>query len=769
MLLHQKDPSHNSDKDNMKYYILSILLIASVSLIIPDSFAEIERGKNYDKEILTTNPDGSPNDIRYSFLLSDRILDNGIYKDYIFTETADTLKIQTARDFISLDKNSCSFNFDDIFTDSIVAFNSIVDLYSWKAINQINTATCEAYYDITERSLVAKRYASNVGYMEYKYIFNGNAWKTQLEATNLTTLTDRVFAFDQTIDLNSDSIFFGGSQRNLDNFSGRTFDRIWLENNKAKVINFLIGVQFDFDLGFDNLDSISITNTGTNKSKLTFHYMKNNNILMPNDTLIIDPAYTSDWSDAGYVDDYASLGTCDTGSAHIGGPATIRFGAAYTGVGTDCSRAWIEFDISSADPTWTVSDVIFEAEMTAPTGTGRDGNIYHMNAQPSLATASDVFIDSRDGTAYVTANSDLNGAGVVAIDLGTSADTDLTTAFGLSQTWFGLGFATNDESLPAPSTHALQNMDTGGGVPEPKLTITYSVTGAPTPDSIVDLTLDSVTQTTATVSFTIPNYNTGNLTTNTFNLDTPQNNNVLTFFANSTDNPFTFTGLTLGTSYSANATVITEGGGNYTLANILNFTTSTYVNPGTPTLSASALSDTAIRYTSVPGTAGDNSTIWFSMQCELNGAGGWLNTVNNDTYTTFYEVTGLTLGDVNICQWRDGSVDGWSGWSNNATDVLALAILSAQRGIADTDDKLMQFINMVSGMGGVYFGLGVLPFGIMLIGFMAGKKIVRIFTLATLMLMGIVHASGYYVYPNWYWTLCLLFGLVLIMGRMKSD
>ncbi len=241
------------------------------------------------------------------------------------------------------------------------------------------------------------------------------------------------------------------------------------------------------------------------------------------------------------------------------------------------------------------------------------------------------------------------------------------------------------------------------------------------------------------------------------------------FLEISTSNPFTFTGLTLGTSYSANATAITEAGANYTLANILNFTTSTWNAPGAPTLSAVALGDTALRFTSVPGTAGDNSTAWFGLRCELNSAGGWLNSVANNTYVNFYEYGGLVLGDDLICQWRDGSVDGFGAWSNNATDTLALAILSGQRTIADTDDKLMQFIDMVSGMGGVYFGLGVLPFGIMLIGFMAGKKTVRIFTLATLMLMGIVHASGYYVYPNWYWTLCLLFGLVLIMGRMKSD
>ena len=750
----------------MKYVLLSILLIASVSLIVstPEGFAQVEKGINYNEKINSINPDGTKN-ITRTFLSYDRILNNDLYQDYIFTETANALKIETANGFISLDKNSCGFNFDNKFTDSIVAYNSKVDLYSWQAVTQINNATCEAYYDISDDSLVAKRYASGVGFMEYKYIFNNGSWKTQLEVTNLTSLTDLVFGFDQTIDLNRDTINYGGSVRNLDNFSGQTFDRTWLENNQGNIINLLNRVNFDFDLGFENLDSISITDTGLNKSKLTFHYMRSNNILMPNETLIIDPTYSNDSPLDRSMRDEDNSNTCDDtgGSAYImtDDTASAQFVYITTDI-QDCERSYSEYNVTSIPDGANISS----ADLTIEVSTFYDGSqidIYSITSiQPSLSSSPSALFDSVDDDTLLT-NYSPSGTGSLVVTFTGSMLTHFETR--LTSDFIALGMRLNSETMSL--SYRGNQINSSTGATPPVFSITYS-TVLP-PDSIVDLSLDSSTQTTATVSFTPPNLNAGNLTTYTFNLDTPQNNNVQTFFANSTDNPFLITGLTLGTSYSANATAITEGGGNYTLANILNFTTATYNAPGSPTLSASALSDTAIRYTSVPGTAGDNSTIWYSMQCELNGAGGWLNTVNNDTYTTFYEVTGLTLGDVNICQWRDGSVDGWSSWSNNATDTLSLAVQSAQRTIADTDDKLMQFINMVSGMGGVYFGLGVLPFGIMLIGFMAGKKTVRIFTLATLMLMGIVHASGYYLYPNWYWTLCLLFGLVLIMGRMKSD
>ncbi len=763
MLLHQKDPSRNSDKDKMKYILLSILLIASISLIsIPDSFAEIEKGLNYDEEILKTFPNGSKQ-IKHNFLSYNRILDNGIYKDYIFTETANTLKIETANGFISLDKNSCGFNFDDKFTDSIVAYTSLVDQYSFNSIDSINNATCEAYYDQGNNSLVAKRYASNVGYMEYKYIFNNGQWKTQLEATNLTTLTNRVFAFDQTIDLNRDTIHYGGQERNLDNFSGRTFDRTWLENNEGKIITLLNGLHFDFDLGFENLDSISITDTGLNKSKLTFHYMRNNDILMPNETLIIDPQFT--WGSANNVytatTSASATTSCATGSVKTSGDSQYLREYDSTDPTGYCRYESAQWDTSSIPDTATVSLVEFRLDVSA-TVSDINCDITPVAGDITSISAGALMTDILDGTPYISNNAYCKtNASDVTVTLGGTANTDLQTRL-TTDDLFGIGILFTDHARNTP-THTLQ---TSGK----ELQVTYTTTVSP--DTIDDLTLDSVTQTTANISWSLPGLNGETFLNYMINNTSPQVSPVTVFYSNTTSTTATITGLTLGTNYSAQVSVYTTAGaGNWTLPQslVLNYTTSTFTLPGAPTLSATALSDTALRFTSIPGTAGDNSTKDFGLQCELNGAGGWLNTVNNNTYASFYEYSGLTLGDSLICQWRDGSADGWSNWSNNATDTLALAILSGQRTIADTDDKLMQFINMVSGMGGVYFGLGVLPFGIMLIGFMAGKKTVRIFTLATLMLMGIVHASGYYVYPNWYWTLCLLFGLVLIMGRMKSD
>lgn len=724
-----------------KYLLIIPLLLIGLT---PSIFAEIEYGQFTDKETIINN------DIittKLTIINYERIYDNG-FKDFIFIDNQNNLQVETMAGTLTLDKNSCGFSFydggyiennpDPLFTDSIIPFNKIVDSNDWDEINQISSASCETYW--TGSELVAKRYASNVGFMEYKYILIDGVWKTQLEATNLTSLTDRVFGFDQTIDLNTDLISFGNVTRNLDNFDGQTFNRNFLVNNQGNILDFMNGFSFDFDLGFDNLDSITITDTGENSSKLTFHYTNNNDILNPNETLVIDPTILQDSTNenTGNVSGGNPTGQYFTGSATLQGSVINEFSFWMHKSGSIDGGSSITFGI-------------------------------YQESDDSLVTA------------YSTALSDPSTLDGTPTKYTFTGSHTLASGEVLGWTWSGsgggtvLGNSQNTQVYDGVNSHTIESGSLVGLTGRDfRFEIVHDEAvppSIPTPDAIDDLTLDSITQTTATVSFTAPNFNTGNLTNYMLNNTTPQVSPVTVFNQNGTDLFFLIEGLTLGTSYSAQASVFTEGGGNWTLpmSLVLNYTTLIYNPPGSPTLSATALSDSAIRFTSIPGTAGHNSTIWYGVQCELNNGGGWLNTVTNSSYVSFYEYTGLNFGDNLICQWRDGSVDGFSAWSNNATDILSLAVLSGQRTIADADDHLMQFINFVSLQGGAYFGLGALPFAVMLIGFLAGKKTVRIFTLATLFLMGMIHASGYYVYETWYWTLSLLFGIVLVMGRMKSD
>lgn len=715
------------------FFLLPILLVG----FAPLAFAE--SGINFDKEIVKYNGDGT-HDEKLSVLLYDRVFDGRDFKDYIYADNGNNLELRTSTNVVTLDKTGCEFNVYDssnnlLFSDSIIGYQSIVDSFNWSEVSSVNNASCNAFFDPVSGSLVSQKINPSAGKIEYKYIFDDGRWKTQLEVTNLSALSDRVFGFDQTITIPTDVVQFGSVSRNLDTFHNSVFDRNWIISNNSKVLDFLNGIEYDLSLGFSHLDSITVIDSGVNSSKLVFHFLNNNSILLPGDTLIIDPTYSST----------------------SGGAFTPLYGSANTRAGIYVRTS------SSVLNGLDMSEVSFYLKKVgSPTGT-LSLKIYDSGG--TLQYTSPTTFDVSTFTSWSVVKS------FVALYT-------LSTGDKIAVEYSG-GDASNNVQVEYSATGTFDGTDTslclyaGSWLCSPtydnydyKFDLVYTTVSPP--DPIMDLSSSSIGKTFAFLTWTEPALNGEALITYSLNYTTPTGN-PLTFLANTTNIFYNMAGLTASTNYSVRVTAVTAGGLDAT-GNIYNFTTSSFDPPGTPTLGANALSDSAIRFTSVAGTAGSNSTLWYGLQCELNGAGSWTSTVSNSTLpaSRIYEYSGLTFGDSLICQWRDGSVDGWSPWSNNATDTLTLSVVSAQRTDA-SEDKLLEFINFVTAQGGVYFGLGVIPFAVMLIGFMAGKKTVRIFTLITLSLMGIIHASGYYVYPNWYWTLCLLLGIGLVLGRQKSD
>lgn len=188
--------------------------------------------------------------------------------------------------------------------------------------------------------------------------------------------------------------------------------------------------------------------------------------------------------------------------------------------------------------------------------------------------------------------------------------------------------------------------------------------------------------------------------------------------------------------------------------------------PDKPGLKAIAISPTGIRLQSTPGASfGSYDVIYYGLKCSVNG-GSYLTIVSNSTLpiTRFYEKTGLQPTDSLVCQWRDGSKAGWSDWSDPASGTTSLGLVMPPMG----NNHLTAFIKWIADHGGVYFGFTVGPFIPMLIGLMATPKTVGIFAIITLCAMGIVHASGLFVYPGWYWGLMILFGIVLVLSRANE-
>ena len=528
---------------NSIFFFIPFFLIAGTG-IIQDSFAQTTvTGYDYFD---VTNPDGSHSwSTHYPYILNE----SNQYVPFLQTGT----KIETEHGSVILNTDgSYSFykkgivNSPPLFTDSIKAkYADISNLNSWTYPANLNNDTPDTTWNGS--GLVSTKNYGGVGKLEYKYILDNGQWKTQLEATNFSALNTKAFGFDQTIDLNRDTISFGGQQRNLDNFNGTSFDKTWLENNKGKMIEFLNDVTFDFDLGFDNLYSVTIYDTGINSSRLVFDY-RTATALLPGNTLVIDPTfgYTT-----GSIRDFFS-NDCITvdglaGNGEVGDSGGI------------CRRTGVYYNIASIPNSATITNVQVRYDVTATFAGGVAADWMSMEGQLSTQTNQQAFTDMGDGTVFVNADTNFQTvANDYVKDLGASADADLEAELAVDNEWsFGLKqdvYPTGTNSYEQTAQYELQ--------------VTYTATS---PDRIDTLTHANLGVNTLDLIWTAPSMGSGSFVNYLINYTTPYGN-PHTFLANTTNTYYNVTGRAFSTPYSFRVSALTDVGYNAT-GNILNVTT----------------------------------------------------------------------------------------------------------------------------------------------------------------------------------------------------
>ena len=189
--------------------------------------------------------------------------------------------------------------------------------------------------------------------------------------------------------------------------------------------------------------------------------------------------------------------------------------------------------------------------------------------------------------------------------------------------------------------------------------------------------------------------------------------------------------------------------------------------PASGTLSAHSLSDSSIRFSYIPGASGTDVPNSFDLRCKESTQNQWrpVKTMAPIPAGNIYVVSGL-LNDITLeCQWRQNSDHGEGEWSNTAS---ATTVRPQYQDPPVTSGPIKAFEQAVNNFGGIYFGLSLFPFLVMLFGAMATAKTTGIFTIITLMLMGIIHASGYYQWPEWYWALMTLFAIPLVLSARRG-
>lgn len=613
------------------YFLLPFLLVAGIGTW-HDSFAlEVITGYNYFD---VKNPDGTRTWTNHE----PYVFDGNNWVPYI--QTGNTIHTDLAS--VTLNDDG-SFVWDGKFTDTIIAkYSDVTDQVIWTYPNTLNNDTPDISWDGS--AFVSSKVKAGIGQLDYKYILNNGKWKTHLEATNLSPLNTKVFGFDQIIDLQSDSIKFNGVTRNLDNFNGTTFDKNWLDANKGKVIDLLTGVNFDFDLGYENLYSVTVYDTGVNSSRLVFDY-RTNEILLPGQTLIIDPTFgyaTGNMYNAYLAANAAT--TCATTGLQINGNELTPVYRPSSGVSDNCRVSAFEVDISSIpDTTTIVSSVRFKYDVDTEVGdigtckftsvTGTQPSSRASNPANALALFSDVFSSPTTYVANATCNTVAND---YTYDLGGSAAADVLSQ--LIDDWFVVGISASSMTRDATTSYFQNNPTT-----DFELEIVYSE--VPPPDRINDLTYANLSTNSLDLLWTQPALNGGNLTNYLINYTTPWGN-PQTFLANTTNTYYNVTSLTFGSDYSFRVSALTEAGYNAT-GNILNVTTTstTYVTP--PVLTAfgpsSALTQINLEF---PSSTMQNIN-GYRIQRETPITTGWVTIVSNTTNTnTFYNNTGLTANII---------------------------------------------------------------------------------------------------------------------------
>jgi|CXWL01.1.fsa_nt_gi hypothetical protein len=616
------------------FFLLPILVIG----VVPFSFAE--KGLNYDDIILSANSDGT--ETRQWTSAPERILSDGEYIDFRFINGANFLSVETGHGSIKLDKNTCSFSFykkgiisgQPLFIDSIVPKMANNGTETWNELTQISNASCETFGN--ENQLVAKKYAAGIGFIEYKYINTGIAWKTQLEATNISSQIDKKFGFTQTIDLNRDVIDYGGSEKNLDDYANTTFGRTWLESNNGKIINLLNDVYFDLDLGFDNLKSIAVYDTGLNKSKLSFNYLNNAKIILPNETLIIDPTFSYT---AGTVYDLQHTGAgCITSYMTNGGTQAVGRD------GSGCYVLGVYWDITTIPDTATPTQTNIRYDVTGSNGAGVNCEWNSIEGNLSTQTTQQRYDDAVDGTTFVSGSTQCNSiANNKVLTLGSTANTDLKNELSVDNEW-GIGIEPSSFS----STDYL--LFTGGTI---ELEVTYITTRQPY--AVTDLTSTSIGSTSVDLDWTTPYAGGGGQTIIGYqiNVTTPQTSNPLVFLNNTgtTTSAYTASGLTIGTAYSARVTAWTNVTSGHPLnnatGNVYNFTTAMPQLVGhAPVLSlVDDCYHTCTTQLNLEWTASTlNNLRGYKIERENPfGSNIWATLVGNTTTTAlFYNNTGLS-------------------------------------------------------------------------------------------------------------------------------
>ncbi len=182
--------------------------------------------------------------------------------------------------------------------------------------------------------------------------------------------------------------------------------------------------------------------------------------------------YTSDNPTVdGDVTDNDSDSGCNAGDEKITSNTSLRVSRGNYIVA--CTRAFVQWDITSIPDRADVTNVQFGFQITGPNNSS-GCDFKEMDTEPDQASAATIFTDIGDGTTFINSDTtcDTQGSNKL-VDLGVAADADVEAQ--LSADWWAVGIKQDNESTIANMYTYFRSEEYTTATPRPTLTVTYTV------------------------------------------------------------------------------------------------------------------------------------------------------------------------------------------------------------------------------------------------------------------------------------------------------
>lgn len=424
----------------MKYYHVFLALVILIPLLHDASaLAPIEKGINYDREqvgpneyVVTSHPERI-----YDYTGADG---KPVWVDYRLFEDASIVQLETANaGTLVFDKNTCSYNFYNggrvepgndpkIKGISWTVKGKEASASTWSNVNGINNAACVVAVSSTESTVAITGTKTNgAGTFQIKIDYSpGRGIKETMRAyNNNPAWNNHNIGFTETFEVPR-IIHIGGQEYDLANYNQTILDRDWIENNEAKLVRLSDKIFYDFGIGFDNLNDIKITWTGT-VAKLSLNYLYPTQIVPYQTWFEVDPTfgYTAANNEQRVRSTGAVSVSCDN-APYIKDTTTLTSPLKDNSAGAgNCSVRFFQWGISAIPDSATITDTKIRVDITAVSAPTKCDYV-QVTSDISSDTAANLWSQGTTGTIYVDNDMECYTVGNdKIIDLGASADSYL--------------------------------------------------------------------------------------------------------------------------------------------------------------------------------------------------------------------------------------------------------------------------------------------------------------------------------------------------------